>query len=672
MEKEYDKRDCMQDKSDCTARRQIIEEGRAPVSDVGGKGHNLLELSHDGFDVPPFFVLTTEAFTGFVSGNGRSMKDLVSMGNDGAARAILGMRFPESAGSGILDAYRRMFGGSKVSVRSSATVEDMAKESMAGRFETVLSVGEGELLEAVKKVYASLFSSGVELSGSTAMAVVVQKQILSQKAGVAFVDKDKVLVNAVLGQGCTLVSAKESGDIYVVTKEGTNASVCMQSKESMDGISETGIPAVVGAKSKLNSFEVAEIADTARKVMDAFGGPQDIEWCIGGGRLFVLQSRPITKPVEAPELKARGGALPVSKGTASGIAWFDTDIPDYDVVLIAHYIEIPDFDRLIENRHVKGLITEIGGMLSHESILAREKGIPYFTGIKRPEQLFKDSKNITMDTESKSITADGKEMLDGTSESYSWLNKGLDGLRSFRVGDRGLVARSVGDFVIAYCDVNGKGDAQDILRAMVGENDADRRFVLISERDIAPGVTYREAITAMNTDSGAKRNALAMAGAIDAFDAGKLRDAYAQSRSALSVLCRDAGKHYAQHEGEAGDGWISETFKRFVLTECNYKTIRIMPTYFEYALGSFMSGKEGKCVTDQELYRLRPEYEKRYPQIKETFDELENILNDVDTELTAPHADTGLTYIEMTRRILPQAEKALGKEGMMSLILRES
>ena len=185
------------------------------------------------------------------------------------------MHFSEQLGRNIIAEYESKFGNQKVAVRSSATIEDAEKDSKAGKFETVLSIDKNDLLDAIKKVYASLFSDTIVGNERPLMAVVVQKQLLPQKAGVAFVDNNTVLINAILGQGSMLVSGIESGDIYVVDKEGMHGQIKLQEKASSNGVDTVDVPLAVRTKQKLLEYEINEIVEMSRKIMLAFKSPQD-------------------------------------------------------------------------------------------------------------------------------------------------------------------------------------------------------------------------------------------------------------------------------------------------------------------------------------------------------------------------------------------------------------
>ena len=199
----------------------ITEFDRTPctVGEVGGKGYGLVRLKSAGFKVPPFFIISTKGLEYFLSANGHSLVSLAGLTD--AQERLIQFEFPADLRGSILDAYRRTFGTASVAVRSSGTIEDMEGESKAGRFETVLSVKENQLLDAVKKVYASLFADTLNAAENPLMAVVVQSQILPNKAGVAFAEVDKIVLSAVLGQGSTLVSGRENGDLYSLNSDST-------------------------------------------------------------------------------------------------------------------------------------------------------------------------------------------------------------------------------------------------------------------------------------------------------------------------------------------------------------------------------------------------------------------------------------------------------------------
>src|SRR3954471_3565916 len=73
------------------------------VGSVGGKAANLGELIRAGFDVPPGFCITTEAYRQAVQG---TIIEAGSSADAGAARAaVLGAPFPNTVAAAVRDAY---------------------------------------------------------------------------------------------------------------------------------------------------------------------------------------------------------------------------------------------------------------------------------------------------------------------------------------------------------------------------------------------------------------------------------------------------------------------------------------------------------------------------------------------------------------------------------------
>jgi len=245
---------------------------------IGGKAEALRRLTEVGLPVPAWFVVLPEAFVPDVAG---------ALALTDAARqelvAILGRLCP---------------GGERVAVRSSASEEDNAAFSFAGQFETRLSVAPAAVETEVARVARSAAAPRVDAyrkrvavdASALRLAVIVQRQIDARASGVAF-SADPVsgrrglaIVAAVRGAGAQLVSGSTNADTWTVDRVGTIAAVT-PSDASGDGFA-------------LEEVEVRAVAALARRAEHIFGRPQDIEWCIADGRLYLLQSRPITALAE--------------------------------------------------------------------------------------------------------------------------------------------------------------------------------------------------------------------------------------------------------------------------------------------------------------------------------------------------------------------------------------
>lgn len=259
---------------------QILDD-QLPL--VGGKGLNLGRTARAGLPVPPGFVVTTEAYR---------------------------QREEASVAKAVLAAYREL-GGGLVAVRSSATAEDLEGLSFAGQQETFLNVtGETALLEAVRGCQASLFTEravayrraqGIP-DEAVAMAVVVQRMVPAEAAGVLFTEDPtdlgagRMLAEGAWGLGEAVVSGRVTPDRWTLDRDtGAALSTDIARKEVRIGrAGEEAVPEALQAAPCLTEGQLRSLAELGRQVEGEYGAAQDIEWALAEGRFFLLQSRPIT------------------------------------------------------------------------------------------------------------------------------------------------------------------------------------------------------------------------------------------------------------------------------------------------------------------------------------------------------------------------------------------
>jgi rifampicin phosphotransferase len=243
-----------------------LAEAAADPTSAGGKAARLVELLRAGFDVPDGVVIPA------------AVADRICRpGGEDAMRDALD-RVIEALGEGPL------------AVRSSAVAEDLEGASFAGQYETHLDVrGRDAIERAIRDCRASVGSGRVAAyagqqgrahDGEAPIAVLVQGMVPADAAGVAFTadpvsgSRERVLVSAVRGLGERLVSGAASPDEWAL--EGDRATPRAQPERAID------------------EAQAREVAALARRVEAHYGSPQDIEWAIAGGRLYLLQARPIT------------------------------------------------------------------------------------------------------------------------------------------------------------------------------------------------------------------------------------------------------------------------------------------------------------------------------------------------------------------------------------------
>lgn len=290
---------------------------------VGAKAARLGELASRGFPVPPGFVVTADAYR-------EAFRGLEPDGD--VRRRLESAPLPEALSAAIGDAYGRLIrdrgAALECAVRSSATAEDLAGASFAGQHGTYYHVDQADLLPRIRRCWASLWTPeaiayrvarGIE---PAAMAVIVQEMIPSEVAGVAFTAnpltgaRGEVVIECCWGMGAALVDGRVSPDHYVLARPGLgirerrigDKRVMVACQRAPDGASR--LHAVAHAQRRRETLSpalVRAVAEAALACEGVFGGPQDVEWALAGGRLHLLQSRPVTAlPADAPSHGQRG------------------------------------------------------------------------------------------------------------------------------------------------------------------------------------------------------------------------------------------------------------------------------------------------------------------------------------------------------------------------------
>ena len=299
----------------------LREAAYRPVSDVGGKAANLASLLRAGFPVPKGVVITAAAFATFVDAHG--------FGPGTPPETVRAADLPSKVAAQLHQALGLL--GGPVAVRSSGLAEDLAGASYAGQYETVLGVEHPtDAEDALRHCWASAFEEHLVRYhqahgnlGVPAMAVLIQRMVPAEMAGVAFSanpvtgDRHEIVINAVRGLADRLVAGEVDAEQWLVRRSRA---------ERVDGGSET-----------LMVAQALRVADLARRVEKHFLSPQDIEWAITGNEIHLLQARPITTlpdqtievPVQVPpgywEREASHAPRPLTPFTGSFICDVETD-----------------------------------------------------------------------------------------------------------------------------------------------------------------------------------------------------------------------------------------------------------------------------------------------------------------------------------------------------------
>ena len=303
---------------------------------VGGKGANLGRLAGAGFDVPPGFSVTTDAYSMFMreSRVGETLADAIAKFDYEHAdvletqtarirNLIVDSPTPAAIATAITAAHALLAARSstplRVAVRSSGTAEDLAEASFAGMHDTYLDIhGVEALLDAVKRCWASLWTARATSyrhnhgfdHAAARLAVVVQEMVNADVAGVMFTANplsarvDEFVVNASWGLGEAVVSGAVTPDEFVLSRSrcrvkrfslGSKAVRVVRDEISGNGTITEPVPADLQASPSLSDDDAGRLAALGARVMHFYDGlPQDIEWALADDHFYLLQSRDVT------------------------------------------------------------------------------------------------------------------------------------------------------------------------------------------------------------------------------------------------------------------------------------------------------------------------------------------------------------------------------------------
>lgn len=445
---------------------------KGSLKEAGGKGANLGEMAKHGFPVPPGFVTTSGAYFKHLDYNNLREKMEAILGpldvNDTAAldraakeiqELIINGEIPPEVEKAIRKNYKKLcdMRGETVyvAVRSSATAEDLPTASFAGQQSTFLNVhGEDDVVKAVKDCWASLFTPRAIFYRvqnkfdhmKVGLAAVVQEMVQSEKAGVMFTvdpiseDTDVIMIEGAYGLGEVVVSGSVTPDTYRVNKKTMKILTKDIAKQTWMLVKhgEKNVKAEIKEeaqeKQKLPDEQVIELARIGKKIEEHYKFPQDIEWAVQKGELYIVQSRPITtlksgklgeakpaveiRPIhegleqfamappasgELPVSAGRAGLLLKGLGASPGVAVGKVNIiptaedisrMEERAVLVTD-MTTPDFVPAMKK--AAAIITNTGGMTSHAAIVSRELGIPCIVGSRNATEILKPGQIVTVD-----------------------------------------------------------------------------------------------------------------------------------------------------------------------------------------------------------------------------------------------------------------------------------
>ncbi len=434
------------------------EVGKEDVALVGGKGANLGEMFQAGIPVPNGFIVTANAYFQFLRQQGLVAKinSILASTNvennlelEQASKKIQELineaPLPQAMAKQIMQAYGKLggFWGLKqpyVAIRSSATAEDLPGASFAGQQETFLNVrGEHQVVRKIQACWASLFTARAifyrHQKGfdhfKVGIAVPVQKMVEADISGVMFTvnpvtnDKKTLVIEAVWGLGELIVQGEVTPDHYEVNKDTLRISKIKIARQTVALRRHHGLtrrfrlPSRQQNQQKLSPLQIIQLAKLGLRLQEHYYFPQDSEWAIEKGKIYIVQTRPITtlkmkakteKTTEKGELILTGESAAPGRGIGPAKIILRPEdlgrIKKGDVLVTA--MTTPDFVPAMEK--AVAIVTDRGGQTSHAAIVSRELSVPCVVGTKSATKIIKNGEQLLVDgSQGKVFRLTGKE-----------------------------------------------------------------------------------------------------------------------------------------------------------------------------------------------------------------------------------------------------------------------
>jgi pyruvate, water dikinase len=433
---------------------------KGDIFSVGGKGENLGIMFNLGLPVPGGFCVTAQAYETFVQETSIKDKILTILKNLDVddtkklqARAkrvqdlITSTKIPENIVEDIKHAYEAL--GSKnvmeskevfVAVRSSATAEDLPEASFAGQQATFLNVkGKSDVVEAVRNCWASLFTARAIYyreknnfaHDKVLICAIVQLMVNSEQSGIMFTvnpatnNPAEIVIEAVHGLGEYIVGGKVNPDLYVVDKKSREIKTVEVKRQTIGLFRddkgknvELKIPAHEQNQRVIPDTHVKELARYGKKIEGHYGKPQDIEWAINKGQIYIVQSRAVTtfkENEDYSEAIVEGKSKIIlhgetaSAGVASGRVKIIKNPEELNKIvkgdILVARMTSPDYVPAMQK--AIAIVTSEGGMTSHAAIVSRELGVPCIVGTEHATEVLKDGQTVTVYA-SKGVVYEGK------------------------------------------------------------------------------------------------------------------------------------------------------------------------------------------------------------------------------------------------------------------------
>jgi pyruvate,water dikinase len=240
--------------------------------------------------------------------------------------------------------------------------------------------------------------------------------IASEASGIMFTldpvtnDKSKIVIEAIFGLGELIVQGAVTPDHYEVSKSDltilsknlSQQTKMMVKKGSLN--KEVQLSQAKGKRQKISDAYIHQLALLGKKLEEHYYFPQDCEWAIAKGSVYIVQTRPVTtvrKTLSTPptihqEVFLKGD--PASPGIAAGTVKIIQSAKELSHIKPGDILVAPQTnpDFVPAMKKAVAIITEQGGRTSHAAIISRELGIPAIVGTPDARKKLVDNMIITV------------------------------------------------------------------------------------------------------------------------------------------------------------------------------------------------------------------------------------------------------------------------------------
>jgi len=267
----------------------------------------------------------------------------------------------------------------RVAVRSSANIEDGERSSFAGQFDSYLNVPADEIPARIADVRGSIASDHVkEYAQAMGLAVEdIKMNVIVQRF------EEPTAGGVWMGTGAA------GGRLEWVDGRG-DAVVNGTVEPYFESYDHDGLIVEKNTDLVLADASGGSIAEVCKEIQGKLGYNVDLEFCITEGGVQWLQLRKVTKNIENQSSAEVSPAMQetmisgeaASPYTASGVAYrLDQQAGEgwgSGRILVARATSPADMMYIMT---AEGVVTRMGGMLSHSAVVCRELGKACVVGV---------------------------------------------------------------------------------------------------------------------------------------------------------------------------------------------------------------------------------------------------------------------------------------------------